>query len=413
LRFQALNPGKGLPTSHWGNGTLRFSRGRIPPILRAALCGDPERSMRALTCLLVGAISLLSCGAASAEAIVSRKPASSEGMDTWLPKNGNSQRDTGLRVGTLTGVEDISFVRFDLSGLPLSANKAYLWLYANGYSGTTFTPMTVTRVGSPWQVNKLTSANQPGSYAWLSAAAPTAIGWYRVDVTSLYPSWRSGGYLNFGLRFASTIATNNHFNLFSSSGATVSNAPQLDVYYTPQANDKIIKLKWPLGTAYLSRSVTQAFGTDWAGDTSCNGLIKKHNGTDFHASPGTAVSAAEDGFIKEVLPPTSAGWASNIVIEHNHPVTGKFTTVYWHVNPSPDIVAANPGGFVPKGLQIASVADLSPWKHASHFHFGVRIGSYASGVSGTGALPQTNCGGYPAFPAAFIDANNATNVIFQ
>jgi murein DD-endopeptidase MepM/ murein hydrolase activator NlpD len=370
--------------------------------------------MRALMPLLVGAVSLLSSVTASAESIVSRKPGPfPEGMDTWLPKNGSAQRDSGLRVGVLTGVEDVSFVRFDLSGLPLTANHAYLWLYLNGYSGTTFTPMLVTRVASPWQANKITWANQPGTYSWFSGSAPTAAGWYRVDVTSLYPYWRSGSNLNFGLRFSGAITTNNRFNLFSSSSATASNRPQLDIYYTAQANDKIIKLKWPLGTAYSSRYVTQAFNTDWAGDTYCNGLIKKHNGTDFRASVGTAVYAAEDGFVKEVKPPSSAGWASNIVLEHNHPVGGKFTTVYWHVNPSPDVVAANPGGFMPKGTQIASVADLSPWGHATHFHLGLRIGSYDSVVSGTGALPQTNCGGYPAFPAGFIDPNNPANVIFQ
>lgn len=370
--------------------------------------------MRTLMPLLVGAFSLLSNAMASAESIVFRKPGPFPvGMDTWLPKNGSAQHDSGLRVGILTGVEDISFVRFDLSGLPVTANKAYLWLYANGYSGTTPTTMNVSRVSSQWHSGKLTWASQPSSVGWLSAIAPTPNGWYRIDITPIYNQWRSTGYLNYGLKLSGNTTTNNRFNLFSSSSsATASNRPELDVYYTPQANDNIIKLKWPLATSYASRYVTQKFSDPWAGDDAyCGGLRKKHNGTDFRAAAGTPVYAAEDGIIKETKP--VAGWASNIVLEHSHPVSGKFTTVYWHVNPVPDVTTSNPGGFVPKGMQIGTVADLASSGHATHFHFGLRIGSYVSGVSGTGALPQTNCGGYPAFPAGFIDPNNIANVIFQ
>jgi murein DD-endopeptidase MepM/ murein hydrolase activator NlpD len=372
--------------------------------------------LRSLKPLFFAAFSLLSITAASAELVIARKPGPfPDGMDTWLPKNGSAQHDSGLRVGILTGVEDISLVRFDLSGLPQVATRAYLWLYANGYSGTTPTAMNVSRVSSQWHAGKVTWASQPASVGWLSAIAPTPGGWYRVDVTPIYNQWRSAAYTNYGLKFAGNTTTNSRFNLFSSSGATAANRPELNVYYNPQANDKIIKLKWPLATSYATRVVPQGggFGSDWAGDAKCNGLIKKHNGTDFRATPGTVVYAAEDGIIKEVLPPSSAGWASNIVLEHNHPIAGKFTTVYWHVVPVADVSGSNPGGFVPKGMQIATIADLSSYQHGSHFHFGLRIGSYAAGVSGTGALPQTNCGGYPAFPAGFLDPNSSANIIFQ
>jgi len=183
------------------------------------------------------------------------------------------------------------------------------------------------------------------------------------------------------------------------------------------ASNTILTLKWPLATSYASKGVTQAFGADWAGGVYCDGLIKKHNGTDFHAAAGTVVYAAEAGDVKEVLNPSqTGGWASNVVLEHTSPAGVKYTTVYWHVTPEPSVVVAPTGlppTSIPKGMQIATVADLTPYGNATHFHFGVRNGAYIANVSGTGALPQTNCGGYPAFPGDFLDPTNASNVLFQ
>lgn len=52
-----------------------------------------------------------------------------------------------------------------------------------------------------------------------------------------------------------------------------------------------------------------------------------------------------------------------------------------------------------KGQVIGKIADLG---NNTHFHFGVRKASY-SNVANAGGLPQTNCGGYPAFPEYFIN----------
>ncbi|MEA2839093.1 MAG: Peptidase family [Methylobacteriaceae bacterium] len=358
---------------------------------------------------------LLSIATSSADSVKPRVAGPfPEGMDTWLPStsNGSAVHDSTLRVGTLTGVADVALVRFDLSGLPQRANVAYLWLYASPYAGTTPAAMNWYRITSPWHSGTVKWATQPSSIALVQTIPPKAPGWYRLDITTTYNQWRSGSAssLNFGLRIGGTLATNNLFNMFSSSSAQ-GNRPQLDVYYTPQANDSILKLKWPLATPYATRFPTQKFKDDWSANKYCNGLIEKHNGTDFRAAPGTGVFSAEDGVVKEILLPSETeGWAYNIVLEHQHPLNGKYTTVYWHVTPVPDLLSNR--GFVPKGMQIATVANLSP-PHASHFHFGVRIGEYVQHLSGTGALPQTVCGGHQAFPAGFIDPNNTNNVIFQ
>jgi murein DD-endopeptidase MepM/ murein hydrolase activator NlpD len=368
------------------------------------------------------------CSPAAADSILSAVPGPfPDGMDTWFPKNGNAVHDTTLRVGVLAGIEDDTLVRFNLGGLPQVATHAYLTLHPVAYAGTSPTTMNVYRITSQWHSGTVGWSTQPSSILLSPpspAPAPQPPGVYRLDITAMYNQWRSAASLNYGLRLTGSSTTNNRFSMFSSSSAP-SNRPQLDVSYTPQASDSIFKLKWPLGTPYASRGVpTQPFGVNWAGANKatgagyCNGLIEKHNGTDFHATPGTAVYAAEDGVIREVLLPSQTeGWAYNIVLEHTHATIGKYTTVYWHVNPVSDVLANSSGGFVPKGMQIATVADLSiyPYNppHVSHFHFGLRIGAYDSRASGTGALPQTACGNRPAFAAGFIDPNTVLSVIFQ
>ncbi|MBI2120529.1 MAG: M23 family metallopeptidase, partial [Parcubacteria group bacterium] len=172
---------------------------------------------------------------------------------------------------------------------------------------------------------------------------------------------------------------------------------------------------------YANRNVTSRFGDDW-NNTYCGGLIKKHNGADFSATAGTAVFAAESGYVKQVLLASQTdGWAQNIVMEHTTPNGQKYTTVSWHVNSWVSVVP----GLITKGTQIGTVANLTPYGHATHFHFGVRIGAYSTAVfngtnyAGTGGLPQTDCqkdassSWYPAFPAGFVDPNDVNNVLFQ
>jgi murein DD-endopeptidase MepM/ murein hydrolase activator NlpD len=145
--------------------------------------------------------------------------------------------------------------------------------------------------------------------------------------------------------------------------------------------------------------------------SSCGGLVKKHNGTDYSATAGWPVYAAEDGVVRKIVNGTGDGFGYAIVLEHNHPVSGKYTTVSWHVNP---LVAE--GDFIPKGMQIATVAHIDP-KYGDHYHLGVRIGAYQYPFSYAGGLPQTSCVinniTYPAFPEYFVNPEDSTKVLFQ
>ena len=221
--------------------------------------------------------------------------------------------------------------------------------------------------------------------------------------------------MNYGF-FLAPVSNNNNFSSFYSSTQGGGYGPWIHVIYTPTTSDNVIKLKWPLGANNPSRAVGGGyhFKNNWI--SSCGGQVKLHNGTDYSATVGWPVYAAEDGVVKDVHYDSSGSWAYSVVIEHNHPVSGKFTTVSNHINPSVAI-----GDFVPKGMQIGTVAYLAT---GSHLHFGLRIGSYASAFlngtpfAGTGGLPQTNCqdansAWYPAFPGDFIDPELVSNVIFQ
>ena len=66
----------------------------------------------------------------------------------------------------------------------------------------------------------------------------------------------------------------------------------------------------------------------------------------------------------------------------------------------------NVGDTVTKGQKIATVADLGD---NTHLHFGIRENAY-SNISNRGALPQTDCGGDPAFPEYFIDPEGVFDI---
>ena len=233
--------------------------------------------------------------------------------------------------------------------------------------------------------------------------------WTEFEITDYYNYWKNGVVSNQGFALVPNTI-NNNFNFFSSSSTSTpwNQKPILRITYP-------LALTWPLATSYATRYVTQSFGEDWAGNSVCpsTGVIKKHNGTDYRASAGVVVSAVEGGVVKDVF--AVSGWANVIVIEHTKADGSKYTTNYWHVNPS--VIKDNA---VTKGQQIAVVADLGG---NTHFHFGLRLGPHLvnssnADVSATGALPQTICTDlngktYPAFPELFVDPDSLSYVNFQ
>lgn len=307
------------------------------------------------------------------------------GMDTWFGSvyNTTAQHDNRLRVGGWGDMYN-TLLRFDLSGLPQVADGAYLWLYAINEGAPT--NINWSMIGKQWQSSTVGSSDFPLPSNVLfpvgTTSAPTPWQWYVLNITGIYNAWRSSvSYKNYGLYLA-PVSNNNNYSSFYSSTQGGGYGPWLQVTYTPQANDNVIKLKWPLSTAKpATPTAGGAFGDPWGnGITKCVGLPMTHAGVDIPNTIGNPVYAAEDGFVREVLPATqTGGWASAIVLEHNHPSGNntKYTTVYWHVNPVSGVVVAPVGQsptFIPKGMQIATIANISP-NGGSHLHFGLRIGA--------------------------------------
>ena len=148
---------------------------------------------------------------------------------------------------------------------------------------------------------------------------------------------------------------------------------------------------FPLSGTLENRTINLAFGADWPWGE-CGGLIKKHAGVDISAVKGESVYAANPGIVRAIVD-GGTQWAKAVTIEHitSDPV---FTTVYWHIDP-----AVTLGQTVINGQVIGHIADLGA---NTHLHFGVRMSAY-SNISNRGALPQTDCGGDPAFPEHFVD----------
>ncbi|GFO96663.1 hypothetical protein ig2599ANME_0852 [groundwater metagenome] len=194
---------------------------------------------------------------------------------------------------------------------------------------------------------------------------------------------------------------------YISSSGTISHGHAITyISIFAEADPNIPPLKWPLNGTLSDRTILLDFGANWTYGECPYGVYKKHVGIDVTAIKGENVSAAEDGEVEaKVSDSKHPEWKYGIVIEHSG--VNNFTTVYWHIDP-----IVNEGDHVTKGQKIGTIANIAPY--AIHLHFGVRNSSY-SDIATRGALPQTDCGGYPAFPEYFIDPKTGSvlkNVTF-
>lgn len=334
-----------------------------------------------------------------------------DGMDTWFGSayNTSAQHDNRLRVGGW-GDEYDALLRFNLSGMPQAANQAVIWLYSINDGGTP-TYIQWYALSGQWHSSSVSWSTQPAGISIGYTQPPTPGTWYGIDVTAQYNAWRNAisSPLNYGFKLR-PYQTNNNFSSFYSSTQGGGYGPWLHVVYTPQANDNVLKLKWPLGAVNPSHTISgYYFGGAWGvGQAYCVGQPMSHAGVDFAASAGNSVYAVEDGNVREVI--NSSSWGHAIVTEHTSPSGGKYTVVYWHVNPVSDLPTSSGNNFVPKGMQIATVADLGS---ETHLHIGIRMGAYDGTYSDKGALPTGYCSELTTFPENFINPLDTSLVIFQ
>ncbi|OGG61261.1 hypothetical protein A3C87_01540 [Candidatus Kaiserbacteria bacterium RIFCSPHIGHO2_02_FULL_49_34] len=161
--------------------------------------------------------------------------------------------------------------------------------------------------------------------------------------------------------------------------------------------DPVPTLSSPLQGNILSRTITSHFGDNW-NNTYCGGYIKKHTGIDVYANSNENVYAAYSGYVRKAQ--LDATWGGYVSVDHGPASTFNLVTTYWHVIPS-----VSAGTWVGTGQKIGTVADLGS---GTHLHFSTFEAGWMDVVAYAGALPQTNCGGYPAFPSYFKNPTNYT-----
>ncbi len=328
------------------------------------------------------------------------------GKDTFITNTspyGYFGRAEYLLVGGTSAYQYRSMMSWDMTKLPAlgTGDKAELIFYGLSITGYAPTAMELGMSATAW-----TDADPWKIFNWYSTVnkivpATPYDNWMAVDITNWYNYWKSGQIVNNGILFLPSTSSNKYTAPASTEISNLSIRPFVRVTRVVAPSNKTT-LKWPLTTAYSSRVMTQAFGADWSGGNPCGGKAKKHTGADYRATKDTVVSAAQAGVIKTMF--FVYGWANVMTLEHAKLDGTKYTTTYWHVSPNSDMYV---GKAVAKGDPIAKVADLAPYGNATHFHFGLHNGAYAlsngKDVPTVGALPQTDCDGWPAFPEKFLN----------
>ncbi len=140
------------------------------------------------------------------------------------------------------------------------------------------------------------------------------------------------------------------------------------------------------------------FGSEWR---LCDGTILRqcpsgavwlHTGVDIKTGIQPVMAAANGEIIGYITDPTFRG---GILIRHQTP-QGIVLTQYWHVWPR---AGFRVGTVVTRGEVFADIADMGD---RTHLHFAVFQGDYEAD-SWRGALPPSQCSGFPAFPYRFVD----------
>ncbi len=155
---------------------------------------------------------------------------------------GGGLNDDRLRVGGW-GDEYYSLLQFDLTGLPIKAASAVLYLYCHHQSGGG-TPMFLDRITQSWDwqtqgtgsdFERLWWNDRPATTRWHEEpiSNPAAGQWYAVNVTELYNAWQDGLYQNHGLQLRPAEYFNDDFNEFYSADYTNNPALRPKLVITP------------------------------------------------------------------------------------------------------------------------------------------------------------------------------------
>jgi len=315
-------------------------------------------------------------------------------VDGWITNifyDKKFQRDDKLQVG---GWGDIyhSYIKFDLTGLPV-VTKAELWLKDYPRSdGSTLTPFAFCKIAGSWDPSMVWST-QPGLGTCMNFNSGPENYWWIFDITSQYQAGQSGPTNNGIMMYP--LANDNRFNVFRSSRVFLNRAerPLLKLTFTQPVSTPAFKMPLPGNIAWLV--TTEPGGWD------CKGGIKgekddAHAGSDYFSidfswknistsnlsqvyaqTDDIPVLAAASGTVAENAGGLSHPNGYYIVLQH----ASGFSTRYLHLKQAPSIPV---GQTVAQGDQIGIMgttgrdANGNPTSTGIHVHFGVRYSGSGS-----------------------------------
>ncbi|WP_437501363.1 DNRLRE domain-containing protein [Sorangium sp. So ce1099] len=160
---------------------------------------------------------------------------------TW-----NDGASTTLTTGTGTGGVRRSLLRFDLAGIPASAQIASATLAIYQTYKIDSSAVHVHRVTAPWSESAVTWGNaggggqfDPAVEASFTTGGPGGTtGFRNVDVTALAQAWASGKLGNHGVLLEEAAVTRS--TLRSSESASAAERPALTVCYHDTCEDGIL-----------------------------------------------------------------------------------------------------------------------------------------------------------------------------
>lgn len=337
---------------------------------------------------LAGALLCVSVIAASAATLV-YQPSPFNGTDLWITNKYSYNDDYGvdsdiLRVGGW-GDAYRTAIKFDLEGLPKTASKAVLAMFAvpvDGAVGTT--GMSVARLANSWDESSGWYTHPWSGVILGTLPGPSVWNFNGVVITDQYNDWKKGSYANQGLLFM-PVTTSNRFNHYYSSDHPVKGfRPYLHITYEEKVAPPAFKLplpggrSWPVTTEIGGKDAKYPGDIDIWHTSSKNGYFSLDFGS--YSSPAyegdIPIYASASGTVIE------SGynmWNGNYVFMNHsggYDRSSGFVTNYLHMKFAPVVRA---GEYVSQGGLLGFMGDTGLGT-GKHLHFCV----YYNGASTAG-----------------------------
>ena len=317
------------------------------------------------------------------------------------------QANTALYVGKQPNDRYLSYLKFDMTGLPRTVDYASLWLFAFPAGGSyTSSPYAVCQNLSAWSSSGVwTSIPSIGTcYGWY--AAPSGSQWSTSWVEypgymNWYNQWQSDPSSNYGVMLYSQdtdyvldLFVNSRYANYAYDPNADTLRPAFSLTFTPPVTVPGFQMPLPGGTSWLV--------TNEAGGYECMGSTPwpdtAHQGNNYfsidispanHDTNGNTVftgnipviAAASGVVVFAGVDNPEVGNGNYVVINHNGDVTNAtgFSTRYLHMqNTAPHNLQVQTGSLVTQGQLLGYMGNTGA-SNGIHLHFGMRYATVQQG----------------------------------